>query len=668
VTIDFGRRDFAERLAIDSNGRIVVAGFTEAIDPNRDFALARLLPNGDLDPTFDGDGRVITPFGSGRDDCQAVALETNGKIVIAGISFSGASLDFALARYNLDGSLDTTFDDDGKLTTTISSGDDYATGVAVDGGGRIVVGGISQFGPSSDFVVARYFDRDRPPISISDAPAVVEGDAGSAASAVFTVTLSAASTQTITVHYATADGTAIAGKDYNATSGDLSFAPGETSKQIVVAIRGERLDEGDESFFVKLSNPTNAAIVRGTGVGTIQDDDTSLFVITHGLQPDRKYPFWVTDMAAAINGRLGYGFAIDEIANARIEYDDPIGPPSNSAGNFILFDWSFVSWKYSVADDDLVAGSLARQTKDRLTLLGGNKTVDVHLIGHSRGGYVVHETARRLKGLQADVMIDYLQVTTLDPRSWGWDGKLEGNPGGIADYTENFVQRKTFPNGQLIQGAVNVDLTRSLDVWDGRGLLLGREHAEVHDWYHWSIDTDDSAMTPVYSDADLVRQQQRFFDERFAPATRQLIFGNPNSLDLDKNGATDLWNFGNSVGFFWSINGGGAQPAISPGIRSIEPVAPNPRTTSLNEIRVTFTNQMKTGWARPGALQLTRDGVNVPIYGLLSLVGGSTYRLWFGTATLKKGLYILTVNASGFSDLAGNVGDGSSRTVSWVKN
>jgi len=306
VTIDFGRRDFAERLAIDSNGRIVVAGFTEAIDPNRDFALARLLPNGDLDPTFDGDGRVITPFGSGRDDCQAVALETNGKIVIAGISFSGASLDFALARYNLDGSLDTTFDDDGKLTTTISSGDDYATGVAVDGGGRIVVGGISQFGPSSDFVVARYFDRDRPPISISDAPAVVEGDAGSAASAVFTVTLSAASTQTITVHYATADGTAIAGKDYNATSGDLSFAPGETSKQIVVAIRGERLDEGDESFFVKLSNPTNAAIVRGTGVGTIQDDDTSLFVITHGLQPDRKYPFWVTDMAAAINGRLGY--------------------------------------------------------------------------------------------------------------------------------------------------------------------------------------------------------------------------------------------------------------------------------------------------------------------------------------------------------------------------
>ncbi len=111
-----------------------------------------------------------------------------------------------------------------------------------------------------------------PALSINDV-SVVEGDSGTV-EAVFTVTMSAASTKTVTVDYATADGTASAGVDYQSASGSLSFAAGETSKTITVAVYGDTLIESNEAFYVNLSSPANASISRGQGTGTIIDDDT----------------------------------------------------------------------------------------------------------------------------------------------------------------------------------------------------------------------------------------------------------------------------------------------------------------------------------------------------------------------------------------------------------
>jgi len=109
-----------------------------------------------------------------------------------------------------------------------------------------------------------------PSISIANT-SLVEGNAG-AQTATFTVSLSAVSSATVTVQYATADGTATAGSDYSATSGTLTFAPGETQKTIVVPVSGDTIAEPDETFLVNLSNPTNAT-VGGQGTGTIQNDD-----------------------------------------------------------------------------------------------------------------------------------------------------------------------------------------------------------------------------------------------------------------------------------------------------------------------------------------------------------------------------------------------------------
>lgn len=109
-------------------------------------------------------------------------------------------------------------------------------------------------------------------ISIADAPAVTEGNASTRA-ANFTVSLSAASSQTITVAYATANDTATVGIDFTSTSGILTFAPGETSKAITVPVIGDRLAESNETFVVNLNSPTNATIADGQGVGTILDDE-----------------------------------------------------------------------------------------------------------------------------------------------------------------------------------------------------------------------------------------------------------------------------------------------------------------------------------------------------------------------------------------------------------
>jgi hypothetical protein len=96
---------------------------------------------------------------------------------------------------------------------------------------------------------------------------------GGANTAVFTVTLSQASSLPVTVAFAAVDGTAKAGQDYVATSGTLTFAPGETQETILVTIIGDTIVEPNETFTVHLSQPTNATLTRGDAAGTIIDDD-----------------------------------------------------------------------------------------------------------------------------------------------------------------------------------------------------------------------------------------------------------------------------------------------------------------------------------------------------------------------------------------------------------
>ena len=157
LTTDFGSRfDFGRSVAVQSDGKIVVAGNTDSSPNNTDFALARYNANGTLDTSFDSDGLLTTDFGGSSDLGISVVVQSDGKIIVAGESRSGTNTDFAVARYNANGALDTSFDGDGRLTTAFGAFDDHGSRVVVQSDGKIVVAGASYNGADDDFAVARY--------------------------------------------------------------------------------------------------------------------------------------------------------------------------------------------------------------------------------------------------------------------------------------------------------------------------------------------------------------------------------------------------------------------------------------------------------------------------------------------------------------------------------
>ena len=130
----------ASGVALQPDGKIVVVGGGAGFGANVDFAIARYNPDGSLDPSFSGDGKQTTDFGIGSNDfASAVALQANGRIVAVG---TGPRGDFALARYNPNGSLDPSFSGDGKQTTDFGPTISGSDGVAIQANGKIVaVGG-----------------------------------------------------------------------------------------------------------------------------------------------------------------------------------------------------------------------------------------------------------------------------------------------------------------------------------------------------------------------------------------------------------------------------------------------------------------------------------------------------------------------------------------------
>ena len=155
-------------------------------------------------------------------------------------------------------------------------------------------------------------DDSQPTITIANSSRT-EGASGTSGNATFDVKLSNPSYQTITVAFGTADGTATAGSDYAATSGTVTFNPGETTKSAAVEVLGDNVDEVNETYFVNLTNPTNATIATAQGAGTILDDDGPTVSIgdasiTEGNSGTKNLTFTVTLSAPSVQAvLLNYG-------------------------------------------------------------------------------------------------------------------------------------------------------------------------------------------------------------------------------------------------------------------------------------------------------------------------------------------------------------------------
>jgi uncharacterized delta-60 repeat protein len=171
VTTAFGTvNDIGKSVALQLDGKIVVAGSTFNVT-DTDFALARFNADGTLDNSFSLIGKVTTAFGTGYDQGRSVAIQPDGQIVVAGYAYSGLSNDFALARYNTDGTLDNSFSVDGKVTTDFGTGsvqpNDYGTSLSIQSDGKILVAGYSYNGTDVDFALARYNTDGTPDSSFS---------------------------------------------------------------------------------------------------------------------------------------------------------------------------------------------------------------------------------------------------------------------------------------------------------------------------------------------------------------------------------------------------------------------------------------------------------------------------------------------------------------------
>jgi len=160
ITTDFGGDDFISGVALQSDDRIVVVGETST--GGFDFALARYLPGGGLDTDFDTDGKVTTDFG-GAARASSVALQADGKILAAGEFSTMSGNDFAIARYLTDGSLDGDFSGDGKVETDFDGGSDTVPSIAIQGDGKILIGGGGGSAPD-DFALIRYTSTPSDPV------------------------------------------------------------------------------------------------------------------------------------------------------------------------------------------------------------------------------------------------------------------------------------------------------------------------------------------------------------------------------------------------------------------------------------------------------------------------------------------------------------------------
>lgn len=347
-------------LAFQPDGKLVVAGTsTDLSGPDTtgdDFTVFRLNRDGEFDKSFGSDGLVTigftTPFGTPVlvEAASGIALQPDGKIVVVGTAWVGDTEDFAVIRLTKDGRLDTSFDYDGKQIIDFGLDRDIASDVALQRDGTIVVVGKTGFREgTTQFALARLAgngSKNSPTISINDVEEL-EGDSGTTPFT-FSVRLSHPSTETVTVKYRTVRGSAENDRvesDYQAASGTLTFAPGETTRTVTVLVYGDRdgeanynyTDEAFETFCVLLSQATNAAIADDCGIGAIVDDDIRISIndVTETEGPDGQttlFTFTVTFSAAfAYPVTLSYTTA-DDSAQADEDYVALSGELTFAAG------------------------------------------------------------------------------------------------------------------------------------------------------------------------------------------------------------------------------------------------------------------------------------------------------------------------------------------------
>ncbi len=290
-----------------------------------------------------------------------------------------------------------------------------------------------------------------PSISINDVT-VTEGNSGTV-NAVFTVTLSPASSQTVTVSYSTANGTATGGAictgstDYKTTSGTLTFTPGQTSQPITVQVCGDTVPEPDETFLVNLTSANGATIATGQGMGTIIDDDTLPKTINVSCPGD--------SLQAAVNAaQPGTTISIFGTCNENVLVDN------NKMEVFIIGDGVSSTINDGSYDPANPTNSGARFGPETLDVRGKAILIQGLIITGGRTGILVHSSANAVinhniveNAAEAGIAVEenaFAVITNNTVQSNGGDGiRVSTNSGANIGFNNDW---DTSPGPNIIQG------------------------------------------------------------------------------------------------------------------------------------------------------------------------------------------------------------------------
>ena len=313
TAIDFATHsDYGYDMAVQADGKILIGGTAET-NASNDFAMVRLTATGAVDNTFGSAGKVLTDFAGDDDQVHRILIQPDGKILLAGYAYySSTDDDIALARYTSSGALDITFNTTGKQTFDLAAGYDFASALAVQSDGKILVGGsVTNINYGEDFAVLRFNAQGTPDSSFGKSGVVVTdffgyddmmtsaflagsrlymvgalyetdrsygliaaykisqppaglplmsiGDktvAENAGTVTLNVTLNKPAPVALSISYATDDSTAVSkgrNVDYKSAKGTVTMAKGAQSAPISITIKTDNQNEGNEYFKVVLS-------------------------------------------------------------------------------------------------------------------------------------------------------------------------------------------------------------------------------------------------------------------------------------------------------------------------------------------------------------------------------------------------------------------------------
>ncbi len=371
----------AYAMAIQPDGKIVVVGegFTNP-DDSWDFAVVRYNPDGSLDNSFGG-GIVITPIGNSQDVPQSVAIQTDGKIVVAGSTCSGVGTfgctgaSFAVVRYNPDGSLDTSFNGTGIVTTPVGNADSGASDLAIQADGKIVVAGSSgiiRSGSSGNgnFAIVRYNADGSLDTSFNSSGKVITpvGYAGSVALQADGKIVAAGSTgyllgsNFVTVRYnpdgsldTSLNGTGIVITPIGGSGSSFADLAIQTDGKIVVAV--SLVVDGNwrtADFVIVRYNPDGSLDTSfgGTGKILIPDSDSADYASSIAIQPNGKI----------IVAGYSYSIFVPHIALVRLNPNGSLDTSFNGTGTVIT----------SVSNAGDTACSVAIQADGKIVVAGNS--------------------------------------------------------------------------------------------------------------------------------------------------------------------------------------------------------------------------------------------------------------------------------------------------------